>query len=434
MKRFRVAMTCLAAVMLLSQAAMADVQPGQVVNKDNVQSIQGLVPEFLYNLVKDGKMEMKIGQLGFNKKEFVLPSVKDNLQANKGKYGLSPQNDLIEVASGKKYPKVVGLPFPDLDPSDPQWGFKAMYNWRMLDQSTGNCLTMNSLLDVDSGKVTRECIQEQVYFRPGAKDPMNEYDWVFAGVYRKPYDVSGLATLDMRTINPDASSVRYNYLPGMRKMRRMPADTPTSETFFGWSFAEDDTSLGGPYYQIRDCDYKVVGVKEMLVPYLSEKPKTLTKDQNGNAMFEVKKPEDGIILAAAAGKSDLADWVPTNIVWVKAKVVELEFTAKNIKGYQYGTSKAWIDADTGRPAYKFLNKAGGGKPMKIVLHVHGAYATPDNSIKYLDYAGVVAKELDRNHATMICRLALPGNKMVLNVGDKIDMGLFTKEGFARFTQ
>lgn len=430
-KSMRFLLPCLLATLLCTPMAFADVQPGQTIDKSNVQAIKGLVPDFLYNLVADGKMTMKIGKLNLNKKEYFFPRVLQNWESNKGKYGIDDGNNLIEVATKKKYPHVVGIPFPDLDPNDPKFGYKAMYNWRILDMSSGNQIGQSSMVDVDNGKIQRESSQDQLWYRPQAGEPMDEYDWLGAGAYRKPYDMSGLAILDMQSINPEASKNRYVYMPGMRKLRRMSAVLPTSESQMGFSFAEDDITFGGHSYIIPAADYKMAGVKEMLVPFLSENPIQATKDSSsGKYGVVVKKPEEGIILGAASGKTDVADWVPVNVVWVKAPVAQVD-TKPTLPAYQFGKMEGWLDLETGRPAYK-IDYDKSGKAIKYVLFVNGAYISPE--WKAIEYAGIIAKEIDRAHATMVARLAMPGNKCFFDVGDKLNKSTFTKEGFAKFTQ
>lgn len=428
----RLAMASFVACMLCATTAMAGVEAGQTINKSNVQNIQGMVPDFIYNLVADGQMTMKIGKLDINKKEYFFPSVLNNWESNKGKYGLDEKNHLIEVASGKKYPRVDGIPFPDLDPADPKFGYKASYNWRALDSSEGNIVTTNSMVDVDSGKMQRECVQEQYIYRPKAGQTLEEYEWLTAGAYKKPYDVSGLAVLDMLTINPEGDRVRYVYMPGLRKLRRMNATPPTSNTSQGWSYAEDDLTFAGPIYDIPAADFKVMGVKEMLIPFVSDKPIQTTQDQTtGASAVVVNSAAEGVILGAASGQTDVADWVPTNVVWVKAKVLHLETTPK-VDSYQFSKMDGWMDLETGRPVYKVDYDQNGGA-LKYVLHVNGAYTS--SNWKNIMYAAIIAKETGRPHATMVSRMGMPGNKIVFDIDkEKMNLSLYTKEGFAKMTQ
>ena len=91
-----------------------------------------------------------------------------------------------------------------------------------------------------------------------------------------------------------------------------------------------------------------------------------------------------------------------------------------------------MDLETGRPVYK-VDYDQKGSPAKYVLHINGAYRSPN--WKNIRYAAIIAKETARPHATMVSRMATTGNNVIFDIDkDKMNMSLYTKEGFAKMTQ
>ncbi|MGH8007286.1 MAG: DUF1329 domain-containing protein, partial [Candidatus Binatia bacterium] len=97
--------------------ARADVQPGEVITKDNMSKAEGLLTPSMQWFVKQG---LPITVTAYKKIE--LPKLyKEATEKYSGQVKLS--------ADGKEiFNYVAGLPFPNIDPNDPMAGAKIMWN------------------------------------------------------------------------------------------------------------------------------------------------------------------------------------------------------------------------------------------------------------------------------------------------------------------
>jgi len=102
-------------------------KPGEVLNQTNWQKAEGLLPPEI----------LKHYQLG----EYVNPIVDwptevfnwppDFVEAskrNEGRFGIDERGAVIDKATGKQPPFILGHPFPTIEASDPQAGVKILWN------------------------------------------------------------------------------------------------------------------------------------------------------------------------------------------------------------------------------------------------------------------------------------------------------------------
>jgi hypothetical protein len=123
-------------------ASHAEVSPGDVVNKTNWQSVQGLVPDSVLNWVKNGDVELNISKLNYSPYDYAKAVVEKTFESNKGKYKI--QNDVIvEASTGKEPEFVLGWPFPVIDPKEPDAAIKCIYNRQYLVLGYGNVAIPN---------------------------------------------------------------------------------------------------------------------------------------------------------------------------------------------------------------------------------------------------------------------------------------------------
>ena len=134
---------------------------------------------------------------------------------------------------------------------------------------------------------------------------------------------AGEAITGLENLNADKTTV-WTYLPGQRRVRRLPnacCDTPTPATAGVLSFDELYVFDG----RVDRFDWKLVGKKELYIPY------------NANKVFTAAGPE--ALLDAHHLKSDAIRW-ELHRVWV------VEATLKNGQRHVMPKSTYYLDEDT----------------------------------------------------------------------------------------
>src|SRR5512135_1452045 len=119
----------------------ADVQPGDVITKDNVDKVKDLVSPGVEWCVKHG-MKMKI--VPYKKVEW-NKAFREATEKYGGQTKLAPDGRSL-------IGHVAGLPFPTLDPNDPQVALKIMWNFEYKPYVTDDEDLRN--FDADTGPVT----------------------------------------------------------------------------------------------------------------------------------------------------------------------------------------------------------------------------------------------------------------------------------------
>jgi Protein of unknown function (DUF1329) len=277
------AMTITIAMLLLYSApAAAHINVGDVIGADQASAVADLLSPGNIILVKQG-MTMKIvptGQL-----DWPTP------------YRVATEQYSSQVrlsASGELSSYTAGLPFPLLDPNDPQIAQKIMWNFSLRPQYTDDV----DIRDVEGESHTRDAHASdsmehftighfalynnigRTEIAPIPTDP----DATASGIrYRfavypilEPSALRGVGFLRYRHLDPNVDDTAWIYEPGARRMRRVAPNT-LADTIEGGSTSDsgsgptasaantvDPDSYFGFAAKIEDFDYKFLGAKEML--------------------------------------------------------------------------------------------------------------------------------------------------------------------------
>jgi hypothetical protein len=196
---------------------------------------------------------------------------KNALRAKTTNNGLS-----IEGAYG-------GIPFPI-----PQDGYEAMWNhllaWKGVSYSdTSYGWLMTTTGDIVLASVATSNGELPYYFKDGSPETfMSTYNGIylrqFVWITEPPYQ-NGNATMILNNIDTyGKGEAIWQYLPGQRRVRMAPSLTYDTPNFFVSGVGQmDDFNL---FYGAFDrYDFKLVGKKEMIVPYNMNKLRLLTKEQ-----------------------------------------------------------------------------------------------------------------------------------------------------------
>ena len=206
---------------------LADVVVGDNIDSSNVQKIQGLVPDVIYEYVKKGWIKIKIGKLNYEPGDTWI--MRESEKRNKGKYDITDKCEVVDKATGAKDPRdIVGPPFPlsELSVKDPRIGEKMFTNNTFVNLSMGShkqTATLSFVGDKYERKIsgpnkgirfiaTPNSIENQKF---GDKFFGNDIQETFIMRVTDPYELNGLATMTYSYFGNTPDKV-FAYVPALR--------------------------------------------------------------------------------------------------------------------------------------------------------------------------------------------------------------------------
>lgn len=413
--------------LVMPPAVLADVAPGDVVDKTNWQKAEGLVPDSVLNWVKTGDFVLNIGELNYDEKEYFEFLVKESMTANIGRYDVNENDIIVDAKTGKPPDFVVGIPFPEVDPQDPKAGQKLMYNKHYNQFSSGNQNVAFQAKWVGTSGFEREIgaryINAPMDGFPGARsvpnpDGIQRYTLISVD---RPYDIAGFNLLLWR-YRDERQDLNLSYIPAIRRVRRMsPANR--SDAFVGSDFCIDDPN--GYDGKICMFEWKVLRKQEALVPYKSKDPERLvqTKREEWQTTADVTPSVYGYETEGWQG----APWAPVKLFWVKKPLYVIEAVSKD-RYYNYGKQEFWYDPDVRFPKFKVIYDRAGAY-WKTMLIGYSAYGSPDGKMKFMlvDIQDIFD---DRTRHASLCENASRRN--LWNLFAVVEMEDFTLSGFQKY--
>ncbi len=386
-------------------AARADVAPGTMITAANADQVKDLVSPGVLWCIEHG-MALRVipyKAVAWN------PPYKEATEKYSGQVRLSADGRSIE-----NY--VAGLPFPKIDPNDPQVALKIMFNYeykpfltddweiRLFDAETG------AVAD-DGMSIERHFILEHLrtlhYTGRLYVDPKpvllpnreNVRSKQSLHPILEPYDLKGVGMTGIRYLDPDRQDDTWLYLPNLRRVRRL-SSAQRSDALFGQD--TDVDSYGGYAGQIPWFDWKFLGDRKILATMHAQE-------------FPVKW---------CPGQGDFVycdNWEPRD-VWV------LEGVSK-FPQYAYGKRVLYVDKETYLIPYSDIHDKA-GQLWKVWLNQFGfrTKAAPnygdtyESEMPFLNSISMVDVQL--SHAT---RVAMPSAKRAnepgwyYNQGEKTGM-------------
>jgi Protein of unknown function (DUF1329) len=383
--------------------AKADVQPGDVINKANADKVKDLVSPGVEWCVKHG-MVMKI--VPYKKIEW-NKAYREATEKYGGQTKLAPDGRSL-------IGHVAGMPFPNIDPNDPQIALKIMWNFEYKPYITDDEDLRN--FDADTGPVSEsgpmqverhfllDHLRSLSYTARLYVDPKPEFVPNKDGVRGKgslhpilePFDLKGVGETSIRYLSPDRQDDTWLYLPSLRRVRRL-SSAQRSDALFGQD--TDVDSYGGYAGQIPWFEWKFLGEKEILGSYHSEAYPVKYCDGAGDFVF--------------------CD------TWEKRKAYVVEGVPK-LPQYAYGKRLIFVDKETYFIAFSDISDRS-GQLWKVWINQFAfkKRATSSYGTEYPDEMpfgpSITMVDMQLNHAT---RAALPSAKYAgeqgyyFNQGDK----------------
>jgi len=377
-----------AATIAASPAVRADVQPGESINKDNVDKAKDLISPGVEWCVRHG-MSMKI--VPYKKVEW-NKAYREATEKYAGQTKLAPDGRTLVG-------HVAGMPFPNVDANDPQVALKLMWNYEYKPYVTDDEDLRN--FDADTGpigdgapmQIERHFLLDhlrtliytaRLYIDPKPDRPNQDQVRGKSSLHPilEPFDLKGVGLTSIRYLSPDRQDDTWLYLPSLRRVRRL-SSSQRSDALFGQD--TDVDSYGGYAGQIPWFDWKFLGEKEMLASFHSDAYPVKYCDGGGDFIFCDS--------------------------WEKRKVYVIEGVSK-LPQYAYGKRVLFLDKETFLVAYSDIFDRS-GQLWKVWVNQWSMKkrATPMYGIEYEDempfQPSITMVDMQLKHAT---RAALPSAK------------------------
>jgi hypothetical protein len=305
----------------LPATGVADVAPGDVITKANAEGAASYLPPSVVNMLGYG-MRIEVGETRS------CPWPARFRQATE-QYAAQVRLAADKLAL-ENY--VAGLPFPTIDPNDPDAAWKIMWNHEHKPAYSDDVRTEWVVeIQNDEGN-TEKLLASEVWRRLKWEgrmvrepkpviphDPPLRYteQW---GPINTPFDLVGTSFLLHRFDEAARSDDSWLYLPQLRRVRRY-STSDRSGTLFGGDIDQD--SIWGFNSKPEWWDFRLLGQKEILVPMHVERYGT----------FDVW-----------CGKDGTASWVPC-VKWEKRKVWLVEGKPTLLPVYAFSKRHLWIDQE-----------------------------------------------------------------------------------------
>ncbi len=405
-----------------------DVVPGDVIDDTNWEKAQGLLAEEVLRVVKEGKLVIHVEALNYDPGKHLPSYALEALKTNIGKYELDKDDWIVETETGKRAEKILGHPFPIIDPDDPRAATKIMYNtkyWQYVQGSLRGPLVQAYLSPTDylrgvgAFNVNLYMDGNPVAIARNNPDRVMKYQITRAN---SPYDIAGTAVLTWRYRDPKAEDNSFAYVPAIRRVRRMtPANR--SDGMMGSDMAVDDAGMYDG--KVTAMTWKLLRKQELLVPFVGKDPERIVQNEDGE--WSTTEYVTEIVFGYQKEGWQGAPWAPLNFIWVKRPVYVVEVHPKD-SYYNYGTQYIFVDTENWCPVHKTINDRA-GEFWKFTFHAELNYEGEDKKMKVQSAGNQIVVD-ERNRRSTI---SLPATSTdIWTFYAKTDRHTFSLAGFQRF--
>lgn len=417
-------------------AAEDGLKPGEVLNKDNWQKAEKLLPPEILRHYQEGEYVNRIvafppGTYKWDQ-EFL-----DATERNATSLALNEHGTVVSKDTGKQPPFVLGYPFPKIDPNDPEAGAKVVWNYFYWFWSHGNLHTNSQVNWIGPKGIERASIQDVSFMYYDGQlskyRPENPQNFSLQAIVStmSPADLQGTTALTWRYRDADKRDSNWVYVPALRRVRAVsPANR--SDGFLGSDMSQDD----GPFFDGKpeDFSWKLVGETEQLRivdPLSLEGQVSSVWLPSGG--WRARWPK-GPIIGYEDPEWKGIGWAPRAPALAKRPMWIVEGTPKD-KYYLYGKLQLFIDRETYQGAWnrKFSWNGELLNTMQVIAYGHVAQKLPDGSTEYVQGSNMsyqCAENIKMNRAT-IAGLLAPGDDPVTDSRITFPSGHFEMQALQR---
>lgn len=326
---------------------------GDVLDETNWQLASDLLPPEILRHYQSGNYRNPIVDYpaGFGGWETAFSEATER---NASSLDVDDRGTIIDRTTGKQPAYYYGIPFPHIDPRDPNAAVKIAWNQFLAYWAGGSSYNRTLVAMLTPKRVDREIVADGwfVFFdgqspKYRLRNPLNLQSQ-FLGVALRPADLQGTASLTWRYRDPEKRDSVWAFVPALRRVRAVsPANR--SDGYLGSDISGDDGFFfdGKP----EDFQWKLIGQREALRLVDPESVKQgldvrgvagggweVLTDRNPSTVGFWKKGWSGV------------SWAPVDAGLAKRKIWVIEATPRD-KYYLYGRIELWIDAETWDGSY-----------------------------------------------------------------------------------
>jgi uncharacterized protein DUF1329 len=422
------------AIAALAVAALAGAAPaeepaaGREIGAADVASAGDAILPSIRRWIERGDFTMRLGELRYAPRwddDFMKASA-----ANAGRYAVDARENVVDAKTGERPDFVFGLPFPTIDPANPNAGLEIMWNrWFTVYKRTAVSVPSHIHVLGRQGLVRDvEAVTTTVAYTgreglPLSNPEQTEYREIV--LQTAPSYVEGVATLTWRFRDERWDSL-WVYVPLARRIRQATSAN-RSDALAGSDVTLDDALVWAGKNQ--SFDWKLVGSAEILVPAMSLDPQPLHAGERWENGTEWVTGDDfaGVRWGYEVPGWTGAPWAPTNAAWVRRPVWIVEGRPRD-RYYSYGRQLFYVDRDTFQAHVKVIDTPA-GEYWKTVLADLGMACAPGNERCY----PVVAMSLfvdDKNDRATATTVAGPGSVAYIN-SPRVRPEQFTLQGLLK---
>ena len=280
------------AVYLLAGTAVRAEDLPWILDTNTWQQGADLLPEPVLERVKKGEYWFKV--VPVDPAKFHANYSRTFWQAsesNEGKYDVAPDVcGLVDKSTGKMPPFFFGLPFPKIDPNDPQAGCKIAWNFTsasMQGEGGGAEFTINGF-DREGEFKHIKVATEGMAFQGRHGGPIDNPENLRASgiaFLLEPSDIENVSFLLKRENDWESSDKMWGYVPSTRRVRKLNAAT-RSDPIGGMDvFADDGNCYAGKTEYFK---WKLTGERKVLAPVIG--PYALPLNPVSATRFKVDIP------------------------------------------------------------------------------------------------------------------------------------------------
>jgi hypothetical protein len=342
------------------------IAPGLKIDKTNAQVAAGVLPPELLDYLAAGEFSFTVQETTDT------PLRQEYIDATLRGYG--------KVTLGERQLQnyEAGLPFPLIDPQDPQAALKAAWNYKYRDRGDSVQYWPTNEHRTGSGAVERsETFYIAIMYGPHRPDPASNFPtWEKGGVYFKRYmrvvapsDAEGRQVMSLTYEDDTRLDDQWVYDPRTRRTRKVvynPYEAPGN----GQLLSEDTSGFNG---YIHPYEWKYLGEKVVLAP--------------------------GPIRSAKPTLGGKGNWYPLD-PWELRKAIVLEVTSPDWHPL-YSRRLLYIDTQTYSNLYTFAyDRTGKHRRTFLQVYFHPEFNPWNNKVWLPQISAQLSIDYERDRASI----------------------------------